>query len=78
MIREIFELDCLGAEGQINNDGVLKPIALNPWCRMSKLVIIFVPNHSGPEAVVLRAIDLIECRLLCRFSDAGVDERVGR
>jgi hypothetical protein len=42
----------------------LNPILFSSWCRISKMAIVFVPDHSDPNAVILSIIYLNQCRFL--------------
>jgi hypothetical protein len=42
----------------------LNPILFSSWCRISKMAIVFVPDHSDPNAVILPIIYLKQCRFL--------------
>jgi hypothetical protein len=55
----------LEAEGQINSDGGPQSDAISSWSRISKMAIIFVPDHPDPERQsFLPVIDLKQCRFL--------------
>jgi hypothetical protein len=44
----------------------LNPILFSSWCRISKMAIVFVPDHSDPNAVILPIIYLKQFRFLAR------------
>jgi hypothetical protein len=48
-IREISNSIALRADGQINSAKGPQSDPFSSWCRISKLAIVFVPDHSDPR-----------------------------